>query len=238
LQYVTIPHFSQAIKGCINTDRHYREMGFLDPPNELSQAVIKYLNLQRDINALIQTSRQSYSLFNSYLYSSNIRNHNGSAMVWAAEHGQIQTAEKLILEGLDVQSMNCFGLRPLNCAAFSGQKEFVAFLLANGADPEQKGLFGRTPLHEAARSGHEEVVRFLLAEGVDLEPTDSDGRTPLHAAACHGHEAVTSILLENCVNLQLMHSKDLLGCTPLMYAAKGGYEAVVMQLIAKGAQLI
>ncbi|KAJ5642416.1 hypothetical protein N7490_006416 [Penicillium lividum] len=212
-------------------------MALLDLPNELLQAITQILESQRDINALAQTNCRLYFLLNPYLYSSNVRHHNSSALVWAAEHGQLQTAQKLICQGVDVQYHTNLGLVPLNLAVFNGHEAVTRLLLAYGADPEKKGLFGRTPLHEAARCGHEALVRLLMAQGVDLEPEDSDGRTPLHVAAYGGHEAVTKLLLEKDVDLQMMDSKDLLGCTPLLYAAQGGHEAVVIHLLAKWVSL-
>lgn len=218
-------------------DRNYLQMALLNLPNEVLQAISRNLESHRDMNALAQTNRQFHCLFNPYLYPSNIRHQNSSAMIRAAEHGQLRTAKNLIREGVDVQSLTNFGIIPLSLAVFNGHEALVRLPLAHGAKPEQEGLFGRTPLHEAARSGREAIVRLLIAKGVDLEPIDSDGQTPLHAAACAGHQAVTKFFLEGDVYLQSMDSKDLLGCTPLLHAARGGYEAVAMQLIAAGADL-
>lgn len=211
------------------------QMYLLHLPNELLQVIFQDLGSLRDINALAQTNRQFYSVFNPHLYSSNIRHHNSSALIWAAEHGQMQTAKNMIREGVNVKSVAPLGMVPLHIAAFNGHDKMTSLLVAHGAHPEQKGLFGRTPLHEAARAGREAVAKFFIGQGVDPEPIDADGRTPLHAATCGGHEKVVKVLLKKYSKLKLLDSKDLLGCTPLLYAAGGGCNAVVIHLIAEGA---
>lgn len=48
---------------------------------------------------------------------------------------------------------------------------------------------------------------------------------------------MVKMLLERNFDLRLTDSKDLLGFTHMLYAAKGGHEVVVRQLVAEGADL-
>ncbi|KAF2187188.1 ankyrin, partial [Zopfia rhizophila CBS 207.26] len=90
-------------------------------------------------------------------------------------------------DGVDPDSDDTYGQRPLLCAAENGHEEVVKLLLKDRLDPNSKAIGkyngGRTSLSFAAANGHEAVVKLLLAKGVDTDFKDKDGRTPLSWAA-------------------------------------------------------
>ncbi|EYE96852.1 uncharacterized protein EURHEDRAFT_423715, partial [Aspergillus ruber CBS 135680] len=75
-------------------------MSLLDCPNEVLILIAEARTpSQFDINALTQTCRRFYRLFNSILYTCDAEHHNGSALYWAATRGMKTTAEKSIQSG-------------------------------------------------------------------------------------------------------------------------------------------
>ena len=81
-------------------------MPLLDISNELLLCISENLESERDINAFTRTNRYLYYVLNSYLYRHNVQNFGGgSALLWAAEHGQEVTAQRLLGEGANIQVM-------------------------------------------------------------------------------------------------------------------------------------
>jgi ankyrin repeat protein len=81
-------------------------------------------------------------------------------------------------------------------------------------------------LIEASTSGH-------LPEPIEIDVKDHRGLSPLNCAAIKGDFDLTKLLVINGgANVDAPSPK---GCTPLLYAARGGYCEVVRFLILKGA---
>ena len=175
-------------------------MPLLNLPNELLLYVADNLRTERNINAFARTSRRLYNLLNTYLYRHNVKRFEGSALLWALEHGRQKTAQKLIGEGANVQVTYSRGWTPLLFAATYGYTAVVEMLLANeGIDPNCMNNLGQTPLLQAARHGHEAVVQLLLTkDGIHPNLRDNWGWTPLCGAAYWGHKSVVKPLLSKC----------------------------------------
>ncbi|KAF2254159.1 hypothetical protein BU26DRAFT_385809, partial [Trematosphaeria pertusa] len=73
-------------------------MPLLDLSNELLCLVSENLLSESDINALARTDRLLYDLTNIHLYRYNVQHSDSSALLWAAKHGQLSTAQKLLEE--------------------------------------------------------------------------------------------------------------------------------------------
>ncbi|PVH91626.1 hypothetical protein DM02DRAFT_467953, partial [Periconia macrospinosa] len=66
--------------------------------NKLLYRISENLESERDINAFAQANRRLYHLLNTYLYRYNIRQSGSSVLLWAAQHSQEVTAQKLLRE--------------------------------------------------------------------------------------------------------------------------------------------
>ncbi|KAF2177263.1 hypothetical protein K469DRAFT_677513, partial [Zopfia rhizophila CBS 207.26] len=80
-------------------------MPLLRLANELLKCIAESLGSERDINAFTQINRRLYDLLNLYLYRHNIQDSGSSALLWAAIHGQEATAQRLLGEGADIQTI-------------------------------------------------------------------------------------------------------------------------------------
>lgn len=90
-----------------------------------------------------------------------------------------------------------------------------------------------TPLMLACDLGDREVVRALLLCGADPDQAVGDEmQTALHAACHAGDLQIALLLLEHGARVDARTSE---GMTPLMCAARGGSEAMVRALLARGA---
>ncbi|KAF1997664.1 ankyrin, partial [Amniculicola lignicola CBS 123094] len=217
-----------------------KRLRLLDFPDELLLCIADYLETERDVNALSQVNRRLCSLLDTYLYCHNVQCSNSSALVWAAEKGEVSTARKLLEQRANVEIMSgrisCYphtytDVKPLWLAAWWGHIEMVKLLLEvpnielEPRDPQQ----GKTPLHMAARKGYEEIVSlFINKPGIDLDRRTIKGKTALLFAAKHGHvEIVRRLLAKGGVDINTRAS----GLTPLLGAIYCGHEQVVEALL-------
>ncbi|KAG4253032.1 hypothetical protein FPRO03_14254 [Fusarium proliferatum] len=96
--------------------------------------------------------------------------------------------EKLTIRLLDLGADPGYGIgiKPIHCAAWTGNLTILNLLLARGAGIDS---FARntTPLMLAAHRGHTKIVERLLEMGADPNLTDDSGSTALHMAISLGH---------------------------------------------------
>lgn len=87
-----------------------------------------------------------------------------TALMYAALHGSVETAQLLIEKGAEV---NRTGWTPLHYAATSGSEAMVHLLLENHAYIDAESPNRTTPLMLAVRQRHDVLARQLIAEGAD-----------------------------------------------------------------------
>ena len=87
-------------------------------------------------------------------------------LLFAARHGDLESARVLLAAGADVNDTAADGNSALVVAAMSGHENLAAFLLAQGADPDAAGA-GYTALHAAVLRSQPALLRALLAAGAN-----------------------------------------------------------------------
>lgn len=87
-------------------------------------------------------------------------------LMFAARHGDIESARLLLAAGADVNALAGNQASALVLAVHSGHSPLATFLLDHGADPDAAGA-GYTALHAAVLRGELEAVQALLAHGAD-----------------------------------------------------------------------
>ena len=155
---------------------------------------------------------------------------NWTTPLWEAVYNNHPTISRILLEkGANVNEPNAAGLTPLLYTAEKGFEDVASVLLDFHADVTIKSRFGVPALCLAAMHGHHNIVRLLLYRGANVDSLcDSDRSTALHAAAIGNHEAVVRLLLEHGASV---NGKDEQGRTPVFWAKKNDYSAIVQLLV-------
>lgn len=120
------------------------------------------------------------------------------------------------------------GLSPVLLAVYHGRSEVARLLAGDG---------NALDLHEAAALGVSPRVRGLLVEDpASVKSYSADGWTALHLAAFSGHADAVSILLDAGADTEARaHNRQ--DNTPLHAATAGLKNAVVIRLVARGADV-
>ena len=114
-------------------------------------------------------------------------------------------------------------------AAHSGYSEVIQTLINYGADVDTKSKYGETPLLKAIEGKHLETIRILKKNGAKVEGTY------LRLAITPANKIdILKFLLENGANPNHI---DILGRTPLFFAAKAGRPDMVTILMDHGANI-
>lgn len=181
----------------------------------------------------------------------NVKMDNGeTALIFAADHGDVEIARTLLAHGADVKAQ-FFDGTALTWAAFSGDTEMMRLLLAHGADAKVRNNMGFPVLLMAVRGNASdsldrsdaetaqekpsrlEIVQALLARRARADAASKNGVTPLLMAAALGNTEIVRALLAHGANPNLA---DLEGLTPLMLAQDRNHSDIVVLLKQAGAQ--
>ncbi|KAK6820333.1 hypothetical protein RU639_007476 [Aspergillus parasiticus] len=216
-------------------------MSLLGLPTELLLLIIRNLVSDKDISAFVQINSFLYDSLSDYLYQNNALRHNGSALLWAAEHGVPQAALRSLRNGGHIERRTLSCHTPLSLATGNGNEELVRILLAHGADINHlyyspgSVLPDKTALMKAASAGHDVIVQLLLDHGAPIDWGPKHGKNPLRLAVEAGHLSTVKLLLTRGANPRL--PKSNLGDTPLAAAVCHGYPEIVDLLIQNGANV-
>jgi ankyrin repeat protein len=156
-----------------------------------------------------------------------------TALLFAAQVGDAESAALLLAAGADVNDTATDGNSVLTLATFSGHTAVARTLVDAGADPNRADA-GYTTLHAAALRGDLATVQALLAKGADSDaritkgspvrrfgsqwalPTPLTGATPLVVAAAYLEIDIMRALVAAKANVTLALAN---GTTPLLAAA-------------------
>ena len=79
-----------------------------------------------------------------------------SALMYAAEKGNLEIVKLLVSYGADMNLENQYGLTPLMAAANFGQIEVIKYFLESGVAPDTVDNFGETAAYKAAQTSENE----------------------------------------------------------------------------------
>jgi ankyrin repeat protein len=163
---------------------------------------------------------------------SNAQGVSHSALVDAAERGDVATVKRLIAAGGDVNWQNERKDSAFLVAGARGHTEVVRLTLAAGANLKSTNRYGGTALIPACHYGHVETVRVLLETKIDVDHVNNLGWTALLEAVILGdggptHTEIVRLLLARGANRNIA---DRDGITPLAHAQRRGYKQMVALL--------
>jgi hypothetical protein len=108
---------------------------------------------------------------------------NIKALLNAAEGGDDQAVQKLLDEGVPVDSTNLKGVTPLMLAAYEYLPSTTAILVKAGASLVSRDLKGNTPLHWAVERNelapNLACIEMMLDADANIEARNDLGETPL-----------------------------------------------------------
>jgi uncharacterized protein len=142
-----------------------------------------------------------------------------TALHWAVQANDLETADVLIRAGANASAANRAGATPLLLAAINGNAAMIEKLIKAGADPNVPlTKTGDTALMMTARTGKIDAVKVLLDHGAQVNAKESWGdTTPLMWAVAEKHPAVVKVLIE--------HSADVNAKSKFVPSASGrGFE--------------
>ncbi|KAJ5795006.1 hypothetical protein N7457_001605 [Penicillium paradoxum] len=147
-------------------------------PLELLQMIAGELSSEKDINALVQTTRTLYHHLHLFLYKHNIQHHQGSALLWAAKNGYVDLAVRLLDAGASI-------------AAFVSRQEKAYYKATSYLLKEVEN-----PLLFAAQGGHLLTLKSLLSETrSDRACSPAQLRTVLHWAICSRDDEIVDLMI-------------------------------------------
>jgi ankyrin repeat protein len=147
------------------------------------------------------------------------------ALMTAAYAGKLDVAQRLVSEGVSVDTTDPEKHTPLMWAAFNGHTPVVRFLLEQGAKLDAKDVNGRTALMYASSGPFAETVELLLKKGAEVNVQGKlEGFTALMTAAAEGQLEVVRLLLVHGADPDL---KDVDGDTAESFAREKGHNVVV-----------
>ena len=123
----------------------------------------------------------------------------------AARLGDYYTAERLLKEGISVESTDADGFTSLHWAIMSENIGMASFLMNRGANPNAYCSLHRcTPISLAVKSGNVQLLHFLLEHGGDITYRNQYGANLLLQAAGAGtpltvEYLVLSFLFFSCI---------------------------------------
>src|SRR5580658_7131213 len=121
-----------------------------------------------------------------------------TALHWAVQANDLETADLLIRAGAKVSAANREGATPLMLASINGNAAMIEKLIQAGADPNAAlTKFGDTALMMTARTGKTDAVKTLLDHAAQVNAKETWGGTSaLMWAVSERHPAVVKLLID------------------------------------------
>ena len=156
----------------------------------------------------------------------------------AAGRGDVQTIDRLVEEGVDVNSQGDKGMTALMWALYRQDHAGFEALLKHGANPNLHMVDGESVMSYAAAAPDVSFLRMTLEYGGDPNLRNPKNRlkpTPLFNAAEQGNLAAAKILVEAGTDIE---TQDVMGYDAASSAAGINQWHVALFLLEAGAPLI
>ncbi len=158
-----------------------------------------------------------------------------TALAWAANRDDLETADVLIRAGANVNATNDYGVTALSLACTNRSAPMVEKLLKAGANPNARQWTGETPLMTCAGTGNGETVKLLLSYEADPNLKENQqGHTALMRAVAGKHTEVVRTLIDHRADVRARSNG---GFTALLFAAQQGDIASARLLLAAGSDI-
>ena len=158
-----------------------------------------------------------------------------TALHWAAQQDDLETAKLLIAAGANAKAANRYGVTPLSLACTNGDAAIIEILLKAGADANTTLPGGETALMTAARTGKVDAVKSLLSHGADLHIKEGRRQqTALLWASAEGNVETVEALIEAGADY---HERLDSGFDAFLFAVREGRMNVVRALLKRGADV-
>jgi ankyrin repeat protein len=130
---------------------------------------------------------------------------------------------------------------PLHLACKNNRVDSAKFLIGCGVDANCEDEHGQMPILICCIHGHYDLAKILidasiaghLPEPLDVDSRDHRGLSALNCPSIKGDYKMCILLVLNAG--ASVDGTSPKGCTPLLYASRGGYADVVRFLLLKGA---
>jgi uncharacterized protein len=158
-----------------------------------------------------------------------------TALAWAANRDDAETADLLIRAGANVNAATDYGVTPLSLACTNRNSKLVQSLLKAGANPNTVQSTGETPLITCAHTGNPEAVKSLLSHGADPNVKErQQGHTALMRAIAEKHSEVARVLVGSGADVRARSTR---GFTALLFASQQGDIESARILLSAGADI-
>ncbi|KAF9957497.1 hypothetical protein BGZ72_001779 [Mortierella alpina] len=148
--------------------------------------------------------------------------------------GDLETCQKLIEAGAQVNDRDYAEWTPLHEACVTGHEKVAELLIQHHADVNAPGGHMDTPLHDAAQNGHVDVVRLLLAHGANVLAKNAKGVIPIDVT---DDKEVIDLLQRRQSLVNMITGRNQAGQTMLHRACSSGSFANVADLLNQGADI-
>ena len=154
-------------------------------------------------------------------------------LVDAVKAGDAGAVERLLADGVSVQTAEIDGTTALHWAVHHDRLQIAGLLLDAGAAVDATNRYGVTPLALASVNGSAPMIARLLEAGADPNLPNPEGETPLMTAARTGNAGVIETLLASGAEVDAVEAWR--GQTALMWAAAQNQSTAVQALLGAGA---
>lgn len=177
-----------------------------------------------------------------------------TALHWAAHHGELELAKRLLKVGADANARNDYGSTPMQEAATRGDAALLTVLLKAGANVESPNDEGETALMTVARTGNVDAAKVLIKARASVNAAESwRGQTALMWAAAQRNPDMVRLLVKSGAKVDAVSSlrewprgvtaeprrqwRPPGGFTALLLAAREGCAECARELAQGGADI-